>query len=244
MKENQSIFNFDKKLIKNNYDIIKNNIMKYDHKVTLLAATKTIPPDVINYAVNELGIRDIGENRVQELLDKYDAIQMEASDDSANNLNIHFIGALQTNKVKYIVDKVSMIHSLDSYKLAEEIEKQAAKINRIIDVLIEVNIGEEPNKSGVLPDYDIIVKFVSSLEAFSHVNVRGMMTMAPICQNNSEYVKYFKKTYKIFIDIFNKKFHNIDIPILSMGMSDSYIPAIECGSNMIRVGTALFGKRN
>jgi pyridoxal phosphate enzyme, YggS family len=237
MKENQSNFNFDEKLIKNNFEIIREQIDKADHEVTLLAATKTMPPDVINYAVNELGIRDIGENRVQELLDKYSLIDKD-------NLNIHFIGSLQTNKVKYIIDKVSMIHSLDSYRLAEEIEKQAAKINRVIDVLVEVNIGEEPNKSGFMPDIGEIAEFVASLAGFSHLNVRGLMTMAPICQNNTDYVKYFKKTYKIFIDIFIKKFHNIDIPILSMGMSDSYIPAIECGSNMIRVGTALFGKRN
>ena len=239
MKENQSTSNFDKELIKRNYNTIRNNIEKADHKVTLLAAIKTIPADVINYAVSELGIRDIGENRVQELLDKYDAVAPPE-----NNVNVHFIGSLQTNKVKYIIDKVSMIHSLDSYKLAEEIEKQAAKINRVIDVLVEVNIGDEPNKSGISPDNDTIEKFLSDIAGFSHMNVRGMMTMAPICQNNAEYVKYFKKTYKIFIDIFHKKSHNISIPVLSMGMSDSYIPAIECGSNMIRVGTALFGKRN
>jgi len=235
MKENRSTFNFAE--IKNNFDIIRKNIDVADHEVTLLAATKTVPPDVINFAVNELGITDIGENRVQELLEKYDDIDR-------TNVNIHFIGALQTNKVKYIIDKVSMIHSVDSYRLAEEIEKQAGKINRVMDVLVEINIGEEPGKSGLPPDSDIIGEFITKIAAFPHVNVRGFMTLAPLCKNNDDYTKYFKKTYKIILDIYDKKFHNISIPILSMGMSESYVPAIECGSNMIRVGTALFGKRN
>lgn len=235
MKESQSIINYND--IKTNYNIIKDNINKADHDVTLLAATKNVSPDVINYAVNELGIKDIGENRVQELLDKYDDINKD-------NLNIHFIGSLQTNKVKYIIDKVTMIHSVDRYKLAEEIEKQAAKINRNIDILVEVNIGEEPNKGGILPDIDVVDEFITLISVFPHLNIRGLMTLAPVCNNNEEYTKYFEKTYKIFVDILHKKHHNIDIPVLSMGMSDSYIPAVKCGANLVRVGTALFGKRS
>lgn len=234
MRGNQLTFNFDE--IKINFEKIKQNIEKAGHDVTILAATKTIPPDIINYIINDLGIKNIGENRVQELLDKYDKIDKE-------NVNIHFIGSLQTNKVKYIIDKVSMIHSLDSLRLGEEIEKQAKKINRVIDVLIEINIGEEPNKSGLLPYKDDIKSFIDRISVFSHINVRGLMTLAPICKNDSEYTKYFKKTYEFFIDNFKEKIHNIDIPVLSMGMSDSYISAVESGSNLIRVGTALFGKR-
>ena len=235
MKENRSTFNFAE--IRNNFDIIRKNIDRAGHEVTLLAATKTVPPDVINFAVNELGITDIGENRVQELLDKYDAIDKD-------KVRIHFIGSLQTNKVKYIIDKVAMIHSVDSYRLAEEIEKQAAKINRVMDVLVEVNIGEETNKSGLPPDSNIIGGFIDEISRFSHINVRGLMTLAPLCENNSEYIKFFKKTYEIILDICDKKLDNINRSILSMGMSESYVPAMECGSNMIRVGTALFGKRN
>lgn len=235
MKEKLSTFNFDE--IKNNYEIIRKNIDKTGRRITLLAATKTVPANVINYAVGELGITDIGENRVQELLEKYEFINKE-------NVNIHFIGSLQTNKVKYIIDKVSMIHSLDNYRLAEEIEKRASRINRVMDVLVEINIGEEPNKSGILPDNDVIQRFIDSVSVFSHVNVRGLMTLAPICNNYDDYTKYFEKTYKIFIDIFDKRIHNINESVLSMGMSDSYMPAVMCGSNLIRVGTALFGNRS
>ena len=151
--------------------------------VTLLAATKTVPADVINYAVGELGITDIGENRVQELLDKYDALDRD-------KMNIHFIGKLQTNKVKYIVDKVCMIHSVDSLKLAAEIDKRASAIGRVMDVLVEINVGYEENKSGIPPEQ--AEEFLEQISGFSSLNVRGLMTIAPICEKKSDYLQYFK----------------------------------------------------
>ena len=203
--------------------------------VTLLAATKTVPADVINYSVCELGITDIGENRVQELLDKYDELEKD-------RMNIHFIGKLQTNKVKYIIDKVCLIHSVDSLKLAAEIDKRAAAIGKVMDVLVEINVGYEENKSGISPEE--ASDFLDKISAFPNVNVRGLMTIAPICEEKSEYLTYFKKIYQIFLDILPKKIHNIREPVLSMGMSGSFEQAIECGSTMVRIGTSIFGQRN
>lgn len=203
--------------------------------VTLMLATKTVPAEAINYATRELGVTDIGENRVQELLSKYDELEKD-------NVNIHFIGTLQTNKVKYIIDKVCMIHSVDSLKLAKEIDKQAKKIGRVMDILVEVNIGEEESKSGIAPDY--LGEFLCELSVLDNIRVRGLMTIGPVCGLNEEYYKYFEKTYQFFIDILPKKIHNIYKPVLSMGMSDSYECAIECGSNVIRLGTVVFGRRN
>lgn len=226
-----------KRQIAQNLQNIKETLQNIPHRedITLLAATKTISPEWINYATETLGITDIGENKVQELLEKYDRLQKE-------NVNIHFIGHLQTNKVKYIIDKVYMIHSLDSLKLAEEINKQAAKKNIIMKTLIEINIGHEENKSGIFPEN--LPSFLEQLTSFDHINVCGLMTMAPVCEKKEDYSKYFAKTYKLFIDNRGKKLHNIDIHILSMGMSDSYVQAVEEGATIIRLGTALFGKRN
>ncbi|MBE6686148.1 MAG: YggS family pyridoxal phosphate-dependent enzyme [Ruminococcaceae bacterium] len=202
--------------------------------VTLLCATKTVPADVINYVIREHGITDIGENRVQELLEKYDELELEG-------VNLHFIGSLQTNKVKYIIDKVCMIHSLDSLRLAREIDRQAKKIGKVMDVLVEVNIGEEENKGGIMPSE--LETFLDEISAFDSIRVRGLMTIAPNCERNEDYYKYFEKTYQFFIDILPKKIHNIYSPILSMGMSDSFETAIGCGSNLIRLGTVIFGQR-
>lgn len=204
-------------------------------QVTLLAATKTVPPEVINYAIDRCGITDIGENRVQELLDKYDTLHLE-------HARLHFIGSLQTNKVKYIIDKVCMIHSVDSAKLAVEIDRQAKKHGIVMDVLIEVNIGRETNKGGVMPEN--VEELADQINALGGLRLCGMMTIAPKCDKKDDYSKYFKKTYQIFIDNLQKKLHNIDIPVLSMGMSDSYEEAVACGSTMIRVGTGIFGARS
>lgn len=204
-------------------------------KVTLLAATKTVPAEAINYAVDRLGITDIGENRVQELLEKYDALHKE-------NLNIHFIGRLQTNKVKYIIDKVCLIHSLDSERLAAEIDKQARKAGRVMDVLVEINIAGEESKGGISPEE--AEEFALGLSKYPNLRARGLMAIPPAEASKEEFIKYFSKTRKIFIDIFQKKLHNDSSCILSMGMSDSYIEALDCGSNLIRLGSALFGRRN
>lgn len=229
-----------KKQIKLNIEEIRSIISECEkrsdkgNKVTLLAATKTVPAEVINYATQVMGITDIGENRVQELLDKYDKLEKE-------NIKIHFIGKLQTNKVKYIIDKVDLIHSLDSIKLAAEIDKQAKKHNKVMDVLIEINSGREENKSGILPED--VDDFIEKIGCFDNICVKGLMTIAPNCVNISDYKKYFEETYAKFIDICNKKSHNIKVELLSMGMSSSYQVAIESGSNIVRIGSSIFGER-
>ena len=199
-------------------------------EVTLLAAVKYTDTEHINY-LHSLGVNDIGENRVQQLLEHWEALDRK-------NLRVHCIGTLQKNKVKYIIDKVSMIHSLDSLSLAQEIEKQAAKHGIVMDVLVEINSGMEENKSGILPDE--AAAFCESLGQFSHLNLRGFMTMAPKCEKNEEYRKYFCKTSQLCLDIWQKTLHNISRPILSMGMSDSFEIAIEEGADIVRVGRALF----
>ena len=201
-------------------------------EVTLVAAVKYTDTDHINY-LHSLGVNDIGENRVQQLLEHWDALNRE-------NLRVHFIGTLQKNKVKYIIDKVSMVHSLDSLSLAQEIEKQAAKRGLVMDVLVEINNGMEENKSGISPDE--AAAFCEELGQFSHLNLRGFMTMAPKCEKNEEYRKYFRKTSQLCLDIWQKKLHNIGRPILSMGMSDSFEVAIEEGADIVRVGRALFAQ--
>ena len=203
-------------------------------EVTLVAAVKYTDTDHINY-LHSLGVNDIGENRVQQLLEHWDALNRE-------NLRVHFIGTLQKNKVKYIIDKVSMVHSLDSLSLAQEIEKQAAKRGLVMDVLVEINSGMEENKSGISPDE--AAAFCEELGQFSHLNLRGFMTMAPKCEKNEEYRKYFRKTSQLCLDIWQKKLHNIGRPILSMGMSDSFEVAIEEGADIVRVGRALFAPHN
>ena len=203
-------------------------------EVTLVAAVKYTDTDHINY-LHSLGVNDIGENRVQQLLEHWDALNRE-------NLRVHFIGTLQKNKVKYIIDKVSMVHSLDSLSLAQEIERQAAKRGLVMDVLVEINSGMEENKSGISPDE--AAAFCEELGQFSHLNLRGFMTMAPKCEKNEEYRKYFRKTSQLCLDIWQKTLHNIDRPILSMGMSDSFEVAIEEGADIVRVGRALFAPHN
>ena len=199
-------------------------------EVTLVAAVKYTDTDHINY-LHSLGVNDIGENRVQQLLEHWDALNRE-------NLRVHFIGTLQKNKVKYIIDKVSMVHSLDSLSLAQEIERQAAKRGLVMDVLVEINSGMEENKSGISPDE--AAAFCEELGQFSHLNLRGFMTMAPKCEKNEEYRQYFRKTSQLCLDIWQKNLHNIGRPILSMGMSDSFEVAIEEGADIVRVGRALF----
>jgi pyridoxal phosphate enzyme (YggS family) len=199
-------------------------------EVTLLAAVKYTDVEHVNY-LHSLGVNDVGENRVQQLLEHWDSLDRE-------DLRVHFIGTLQKNKVKYIIDKVSMIHSLDSLSLAAEIEKQAAKHNLVMDVLVEINSGMEENKSGIMPQD--AAAFCEALGQFSHLNLRGFMTMAPKCEKNDEYREYFRKTSQLCLDIWQKKLHNIGRPILSMGMSDSFEVAIEEGADIVRVGRALF----
>ena len=201
--------------------------------VMLLAAVKYAEPEEIEYLYRHAGITHVGENRVQQLLAHREAINCEG-------LDFHFIGTLQTNKVKYIIDKVSMIHSLDSLKLAAEIDRQAKKHGIVMDVLVEINSGAEESKSGVLPEE--LELFCDAIEAYENINLRGFMTMAPKCEKKEEYLKYFQQTYRQVLDIWAKKRHNICKPIISMGMSDSFEEAILCGSDIVRVGRKLFVK--
>lgn len=202
--------------------------------ITFLAATKTVPAKVINYAVS-LGLDHIGENRVQELLAKYNDYNLE-------DCSLQFIGHLQTNKVKQIVDKVDLIQSVDSVKLASEIARQSLKIGKTTDILIEVNIGKEENKSGVYPEN--LEELLCQISEIEGVKVKGLMTIPPICDNKHKILKYFNNMHNIFIDISQKKLDNIDMTILSMGMSADYFEAISEGANMVRIGSALFGARD
>lgn len=203
--------------------------------VTLMAATKTVSSDMINYAISNCGLTDIGENRVQELLSKYESINKE-------NVRIHFIGSLQPNKVKYIIDKVYLIHSLDSMSLAKEISKRATQNNRIVNVLIEVNIGKEENKGGVLPSE--VYSFADEVKKLPGISIMGLMTMAPKCSSQDQYRVYFENVKMLFDEMTEKGYFDSSEPILSMGMSDSYEIAVRCGATLIRPGSAIFGKRN
>ncbi len=234
------ICGYDTGVIRENFARVRENIIKasahspWGKPPLLLAATKTVPAPVINFAVSHLGLSVIGENRVQELMDKYDLLDPRPE--------IHFIGSLQCNKVKYIIDKVSMIHSVDSEKLALEISRRAEALGKVMDVTAEVNIGREPSKGGVMPEE--AVDFALRISELPGISVRGIMTMAPKCAEKSDYGKYFEETYRIFVDFLRKKRHNIIEPVLSMGMSDSYVQATENGATTVRVGSALFGARS
>lgn len=202
--------------------------------ITFLAATKTVPVSVINYAVS-LGLDHIGENKVQELLSKYETYDLK-------HTSLQFIGHLQTNKVKQIIDKVDLIQSVDSVKLAKEIAKHASARNITANILVEVNIGGESSKSGVMPEeLEDLLYQISEIKA---IQVKGLMTIPPICENTQKICKYFNNMRNLFIDISGKKIDNISMDILSMGMSDDYREAILEGANMVRIGSSLFGKRN
>ena len=221
----------EKRSIKENLETILGAVE--GKNVTVVAATKTVDPERINYAI-ECGLRHIGENRVNELLEKYEYYDKRAT--------LHFIGQLQRNKVKYIIDKVKLIHSVDSIALATEIDKQARKHDLIMDILIEVNIGREESKGGVMPED--LTEILDHCRTLDHVNVRGLMTIGPKIENVENKSYFFSKMSEIFIDISTKNVDNSNMDILSMGMSADYLEAVECGSTMIRPGSAVFGKRN
>ena len=230
-------------LIKENIEVIRKRIEKAAIKVgrnpsdiKLIAVTKNVEPQNIIEAI-EAGVVDFGENRVQELLNKANIIE-EKSD---KNIKWHMIGHLQTNKVKYIVDKITMIHSLDSLKLAQEIDRKAQKLGKTIDVLIQVNIVEEVTKFG-LKKYEVL-DFVQMVGSLKNIKVKGLMTIAPFAENPEQVRFVFSGLRKIFIDICRKNINNIDMKYLSMGMSNDFEIAIEEGANIVRIGTAIFGKR-
>ena len=199
--------------------------------ITLVAVTKTYEADVINEAI-ELGVTDIGENKVQEILRKYDSVKP---------VKWHLIGHLQSNKVKYIIDKVSMIHSVDSIHLMDEIERQAEKKNVTMDILVQVNISGEESKFGIKPEdvYEIL-EYASKLK---YVKVRGLMTILPKDDNKMNLKLHFVNIKRLSLDISEKKYDNICMDYLSMGMSGDFEEAIMEGSDMVRIGSAIFGER-
>ena len=226
--------------IKYNYDFINEKIAEAAMKagktrddITFLSATKTVEPEYINYAIS-LGLSYIGVNKVQELLSKYDQYNLE-------NCSLQFIGHLQSNKVRQIVGKVDLIQSIDSMKLAKEVSKCSLKNNITSDILVEVNIGKEENKSGVMPE--MLEELVEEISTLPAVNVKGLMTIPPICEKKDEIRRYFEKMNRLFLDISSKKLDNVSMDILSMGMSSDYYEAILEGANMVRIGSALFGNR-
>lgn len=225
------------------YDYVKENLKrivyevgeakaKYrssDEKVEIMAVTKTVAPEIVNIAV-ENGITLLGENRVQEYLSKRDSYDKSA--------RIDFIGHLQTNKVRQIIDSISVIQSVDSIRLAEEIDRQSKKIGRVTDIYIEVNIGREESKSGILPEDTKV--FIQKIAEYGNIRLCGMMTIPP----KTDIEKNFSKMRQLFIDNMSKNIDNNNVCVLSMGMSSDYTEAIKHGSNMVRIGSGLFGARN
>lgn len=201
--------------------------------VTLMAVTKTVEPERINRALAE-GITHIGENRVQEYLSKRDTLNL-------NGVKKHLIGHLQTNKVKQIVGLVDMIQSVDSIHLAQMISSISEKSGIMTDVLLEVNIGGELSKSGT--DIEQLPALLEEAAVLPGIRVRGLMTIPPIFEAESEKRRVFSQMYKLFVDIRGKNIDNIDMSILSMGMSGDYVEAIQEGATLVRIGSALFGKR-
>ncbi len=201
--------------------------------VTVMAVTKTVAPERVNEAITA-GCMLLGENRVQELLEKYENYDLQ-------NTEIHFIGHLQTNKVKYICDKVTMIESVDSLKLVAEIERQCARIPKIMDILLEVNIADEASKSGFSAEEAAAA--AESITEFPHLRLRGLMTIGRPDAPDEERRACFAKMRKLLVDIAAQNSHNIFITVLSMGMSGDYAIAAEEGATIVRVGRALFGER-
>lgn len=205
---------------------------KGDGQVTLLAAIKGADVDEVNYLHRSLGVSAVGENRVQQLLERYDRLD--------DDIELHFIGQLQSNKVKYIIDKVSLIHSLDSQSLAKEIDKQAKKRGIVMRVLVEINIGREESKGGIMPED--AEAFARLVEGYEGIKLCGFMTMAPKGCTKQEYLRYFGEFHALATDIWTEKLGRAEEPIISMGMSDSYCEAVACGSNLVRIGSQLFRK--
>ena len=232
--EKSSIDIFDKnfKEISDKIAVAAKKSGRCPQDIILLAATKTVDVEVINHAIKS-GIKFIGENRVQEFLSKYENYEP---------VHKHFIGHLQTNKVKDIIDRVELIHSVDSYRLAQELSRQAKKRNMTVDILLEINLGNEQSKSGF--SYEEALDAVQKIACLDGIKIKGLMAIPPICEKDDQNRPYFAKMKKLLIDIKDKKIDNSSMDILSMGMSDDYEIAIEEGATMVRLGTALFGRRN
>ncbi|MBR4980958.1 MAG: YggS family pyridoxal phosphate-dependent enzyme [Lachnospiraceae bacterium] len=210
-----------------------NKISKDFKDIHLIAVSKTKPVSMLQEAY-DVGIRDFGENKVQEILEKYDKLP--------SDIRWHMIGHLQRNKVKYIIDKVSLIHSVDSLRLAEEISKEAVKHNITMPILIEINMAEEESKFGI--SYSECEEMLRIISQLPNIQIKGLMTVAPFVDNPEDNRQYFKSMKQLSVDIMTKNIDNICMDVLSMGMTGDYEVAIEEGSNMVRVGTGIFGERN
>lgn len=225
---------------KKNLDVIEENICNACKKagrsrdeVTLIAVSKTKPVEDLQ-AVYDLNIRDFGENKVQELKDKIEVMPKD--------MKWHMIGHLQRNKVKYIIGKVELIHSVDSLRLAEEISKQAKKNNVNADILVEVNIGDEDSKFGISTDE--VIELVKDIAKLDNIFIKGLMCVAPYVVDSEENRPLFHKIKDLSVDIMSENIDNVSMSILSMGMSNDYQVAIEEGATMVRIGSNLFGKRD
>ena len=202
-------------------------------EVTLIAVSKTKPVETLQEAY-DLGVRIFGENKVQEMADKYEVLPKD--------IRWHLIGHLQRNKVKYIIDKAVLIHSVDSLRLAQTIEKEAEKHNLTAHILIEVNVAREESKFGIFPED--LESLVDEIAKLPHIQVDGLMTIAPFVPDPEENRPVFRELRKLSVDISAKKVDNVNMSVLSMGMTNDYQVAIEEGATMVRVGTGIFGARN
>ncbi len=227
-------------MIKDNIKQVENNIEsaclraeRSLEEITLISVSKTKPIEMLNEAYH-CGCRDFGENKVQELVKKYEEMPKD--------IKWHMIGHLQRNKVKYIIDKVYLIHSVDSLRLAEEISKEASKRNITSNILIEVNVAEEDSKYGV--SVNDTLSLIESISKLPSIKVEGLMTIAPFVENPEENRQYFVKLHRLYVDIMKKNIDNVNMNVLSMGMTGDYEVALEEGATCIRVGTGIFGERH
>lgn len=228
-------------MLKDNIAVVRKNIElaceragRNPEEVTLIAVSKTKPLSDIEEVIDTTDTRDFGENKVQEMVDKYEKV--------STPVNWHLIGHLQTNKVKYIVDKACLIHSVDSFNLAKTIEKEAVKRNVTANILIEVNVAEEETKFGVRCEE--VLPLIEQIKDLPHVKVKGLMTIAPFVENPEDNRVYFRTLRDLSLDIASKNIDNIDMSVLSMGMTNDYVVAVEEGATLVRVGTGIFGARN
>ena len=228
-------------MLKDNITVVRKNIElaceragRNPEEVTLIAVSKTKPLSDIEEVIATTDTRDFGENKVQEMVDKYEKV--------STPVNWHLIGHLQTNKVKYIVDKACLIHSVDSFNLAKTIEKEAVKRDVTANILIEVNVAEEETKFGVRCEE--VLPLIEQIKDLPHVKVKGLMTIAPFVENPENNRVYFRTLRDLSLDIASKNIDNIDMSVLSMGMTNDYVVAVEEGATLVRVGTGIFGARN
>ena len=228
MESNYSYVDENLKLIRENVGEAAEKSGRKAEDIRIMAVTKTVAPEIVNHAI-ELGLDLLGENRVQEYLSKAEAY---------SPAEVHFIGGLQTNKVKYIIESVSMIQSVDSLKLGTEIDRLAAKHGRVMDILCEVNIGGEESKGGVAPDK--LRELIAQLAQLKNIRIKGLMTIPPPSQSDV----FLGRMQELYNDLRDNKIEGADMQVLSMGMTHDYAEAVKYGSTLVRIGTGLFGARD